>query len=278
MQVDSIIPKRSLPRTVYASTSESAWVATDTFENYAQRKGHPVYSATDITYNFNSLGYRCCEFGKPPGLKLLAIGCSYVMGVGLPRQRLFHEVFAKKLSTAVGAEIVVWNLALPGAPNDYMSRMLHLAVPLLNPDFVFVNFTHAERREYFSKEGRWMPYVPGYEPYDRDARDVKYHLQSLSSQPDDDLNLFRNYRSIETLLHDRLWLFSTISSGGSYAGQLDRIASHIDFNRYAGALSDHDLARDWCHPGPLSHAVLAEGYWKRFIACDGLRIAAKRSS
>src|SRR5690349_9460907 len=95
-----LFPKGSLPPLPFLPAGQCVeWLnhTEDTKENYAKRRGHSIYGKHDITYCFNSLGYRSIEFNAKAETKVLAIGCSYVMGVGLRQQDLFHEVFAEKL-------------------------------------------------------------------------------------------------------------------------------------------------------------------------------------
>ena len=68
------------------------WLPTDTKENYEkliQDPGHREYFAKmgwdqpgAITYKFNSYGFRADEFNGGP--YMMALGCSYSIGIGLP--------------------------------------------------------------------------------------------------------------------------------------------------------------------------------------------------
>lgn len=166
----------------------------------------------------------------------------------------------------MGRGVVVWNLGLPGGSNDYITRILQLAVPLLDPDVVLVNFTHASRREYVSAQNEIIAYNPGWSPSDPISRDIKRHFLGLSSEHDDRLNVFRNYRAVEALLAGRSWLFST-----SDLCILNGVMPHVAPERYVGTLTDVDKARDCAHPGPRSHDELGEGYWKRFLELHARR-------
>jgi hypothetical protein len=261
-----LLPKNALPPISFLPPNgRLEWLACDSHEDYLKHGGHPVYGAKDVEYCFNSLGYRCPEFETKADLRIIAIGCSYVMGVGLPQPALFHELFAERLRAATSQSVVLWNLGLAGISNDYITRMLYLAVPYLDPHIVLINFTHANRREYVSIQGRWMQYTVGYVPPDRVGREIHKHFEALSSPFDDDLNLFRNYKAIESLLTHRFWLFSAINRS-----DFNRINSHAEFERYVGPLHEVDKARDWAHPGPKSHEALAECYWTHFCALNGV--------
>jgi hypothetical protein len=258
------LPKHSLPRLPFFPAGQTLeWLdhTEDSRESYRRRGGHPVYGEHDITYSFNSLGYRSVEFHVRADIRILAVGCSYVLGVGLPQQDLFHELFAARLGHATTKSIAAFNLSAPGASNDYISRMLQLAVPLLDPTLVLVNFTHKTRREYASIEGELLTYVPRYRPESPVVRNIYKHLAALTSPSDDDLNLFRNYKAIEALLTTRAWMFSSIHST-----EFEGIEEHVARAHYVGSMPQADRARDGCHPGPKSHQKLADAYWERFVA------------
>lgn len=228
-------------------------------------------------YSFNASGYRCAPFAPVEGVRVVAIGCSYVFGIGLPADALFPALFGEALRESLSRPVTVWNLALPGTSNDYIARLLHLAVPALDPHLVLVNFTHADRREYAASDGALMPVCTGWHPPGRVGQDVKAHFEALTSEVDDDLNLFRNYKSVASLLAGRAWLWSAIAHPLKDAtaeetrwGPFVRIRRHVDPEHYAGTLGRLDLARDGSHPGPASHRDLAARYLER---CRALKYA-----
>jgi hypothetical protein len=260
---DDWLPRNRLPPTYFPKSTQLDWFDMDTFENFKARSGHPIYGEHDIQYSFNALGYRSPEFEHLADVRVIAVGCSYVMGVGLPQNALFHYQFGERLQAHSGRSVVVWNLGSVGASNDYIARMLQLAVPVLDPHILLVNFTHASRREYVSVQNRLVPYNPGWEPHDLVNRAIKKQFLGLSSPYDDRVNLFRNYRAIEPLLCNRCWLFSS-----SDPEALAEIAEHVDKSRYVGVLGSVDKARDGAHPGPQSHTDLALLYWNRFLTLN----------
>jgi hypothetical protein len=254
------LPTGGLPPTRFPRSVEVEWFDMDSAEAYRANGGHPRYGPHDISYRFNALGYRSPEFQHTADIRVVAVGCSYVLGVALPEDALFHHYFAERLCAHSGRRAVVWNLGYAGASNDYITRILQLAVPFLDPNVVLINFTHASRREYVSAQNEVVPYNPGWSPADPVSRRIKRHLLALSSAPDDRLNVFRNYRAVEALLTGRCWLFST-----SDLTVLDGVMPHVAPERYVGTLTDTDRARDGLHPGPRSHAELGESYWKRLL-------------
>ncbi len=253
----SFLPKDGIPPLPGFAGQTLRWLDTDSPERFRE-EGHEVYGDGDIEYRFNSLGYRGAEFAEKADIRIVAAGCSYVLGVGLPAEALFQERFAMRLR-AGGRSVVVWNLGAQGASNDYINRILQLAVPHLDPHVVLVNFTHPSRREYVSVQNQLVRYYPDWRPPNLVARAIKRQFDALSSSQDDCLNFFRNYRGIAGLLRDRCWLFTTVEPLGELAG-------HVEAERYAGVLEPVDRARDDVHPGPASHAALAKRYWKWYQA------------
>jgi hypothetical protein len=82
------------------------WLPTDTKESYEkliQDPEHLAYFVEQgwdqpgaITYRFNSHGFRADEFDGGP--YMLALGCSFTIGIGLPDQ----DTWARQTATALG--------------------------------------------------------------------------------------------------------------------------------------------------------------------------------
>jgi hypothetical protein len=267
LNLTDLLPLSGVPRSGAPENYEEPWCGTDNLADYRKRKGHPLYGENDIVYRYNSRGYRCPEFDIEAQVRVVSIGCSYTFGMGVPQNATFHELFADRLRLELGCTVVNWNLGRPGASNDYISRVLQLATSELKPDLVLILFSHLERREYVTARGHWWSYNPAYQPAEPAIREVFAHFGALSSALDDELNFFRNYKSIESLLGDRLWLFSLLDDPSSWRVVL----GHLDCAHQAVAgVRRLDKARDNAHFGPRSHALLYEGFWDKFVEGRGL--------
>jgi hypothetical protein len=256
-----LLPVSGIPHSGYPESREERWCGQDNLENYRRHGGHPLYGEDDIRYRYNAQGYRCPEFDEEAEIRMISIGCSFAVGVGIPQEAAFHERFARRLRLELGATVVNWNLSRSGASNDYIARVLHLAVPRLNPDLVLVLFTYLDRREYMTADDRQLSYLPQV-TLEHPARS---HLEALSSAYDDQLNFFRNYKSVESLLADRVWLFSM-----SKPSQAEPVAGHLDPSHRTADLRFVDKARDQGHPGPQSHELIANAFWTKFVETGGL--------
>ena len=160
------LPLSRLPRTNYPAGKEVHWLYDAEREKYRQTGGHPLYGEADMVYRFNSLGYRCPEFdrGRRPDRRhrlQLRPRPGAAAERGLPRG-VRREAEGRRVPED-GRRL---EPGLSGASNDYISRLLELAVPLLKPDVVLINFTHLARREYVTVTNKYVNYNPPYLPED----------------------------------------------------------------------------------------------------------------
>jgi hypothetical protein len=260
------IPVKSLPYSGYPKNVEEKWFQLDSEESYKVKGNYLLFDKIPISYKFNSFGYRCPEFTETAAIKILSIGCSYVLGLGLPSDLLFHEKFAKRLRDESSLSVVNWNLGQSGASNDYISRIANLAIPVLNPDIVLVNFTRFARREYVAPHRKLVRYSPTFFPPDPVAQEIYGHFFALSSPFDDEVNFYRNYKSIESLLRDRIWLYSFIARE-----EMEGFKEHLDHDRCVCSFEAVDKARDNLHPGIESHNLVYEKFWEKFVDLYGLQ-------
>lgn len=279
MDIRDLIPNDDMPMSGAPRSFLAAWWGMDSEEGFRERGGHPTFDENSVEYRFNSRGYRCPEFDEQADIRMVSIGCGYTAGEGLPKDAIFHERFAELLRRETGQTVVNWNLGEHGAGNDVIERVLHVAVPLLDPDIVLILFPDARQREYLSPMGLRVMFaqVP-VDPDPRVAEMTESYLGSgaaerkpildkmarSSAREDDDLRFFRSYKSIEALLADRCWLFGVTSERME---SLDAF-QHVDRRRHVGSMRVLDLSRDSLLPGPYSHELLCQGFWNTFERLD----------
>ena len=206
-----------------------------------------------VVYNHNNYGYRCPDFNELADVKILSLGCSWVYGMGLNKKHLYHEIVAKNIRKT-GKTVVNWNLGIGGKSNDYITRMLHIAMDKLNPNIVLINFTHLSRREYFSFEGDCIAYTPNLiknSHLPRKHRTCVKNLLNLTSDHDNFKNFWHNFQSVKAALQNTHWCYSFTDE------------PLLDDEHSAGRFLKLDLARDLIHPGIESHRVMAEIYWDK---------------
>ena len=125
------------------------WMPSDTqesFERMMQDPEHRAYFEEQgwdkpwaISYKLNSHGFRCEEFGNDR--HLIALGCSYTMGIGLPVESIWPSLVGQALNLPVA------NLSWGGSSVDTSFRLLRYWIRELNPRAVMILIPPKERLE-----------------------------------------------------------------------------------------------------------------------------------
>lgn len=290
-----LFSKEYLPFAVITKPhSQLQWFGTDTAERYKQEP-HPSLRPEDIIYSFNSRGYRCSEFSleepRKNTIKVVSIGASEVFGLGLPEDQSFPYLFSKLLEKDRGCSVINWNLGLCGASSDYNSRMLVSVLPALKPDIVLLVFPAALRREHLNDVGRLFLYPNSFSPnviqkikntleyrlFDPENANQNNAYKALSSDYDDQINLFKNYQVCESLCekYNTMWLFSTFRS--AFFCHIEHLLNTDHFvspgvtdirDNYLKNKEDPAIcwARDMGHPGILPNQETAKLFYERLKA------------
>ncbi len=274
--------------------AQMRWVGADTEKRYKVAP-HPLLRPEDVTYNFNSLGYRCPEFNldklEKKVISVVSIGASEVFGIGLPEDKTFPHQFAKLLEKETGYPVINWNLGMGGASSDYMSRTLFSALAVLKPDVVLFVLPPPRRREHINQAGRAHFYIntkTGINTLDK----LKTYLvdpghisqikanNALSSDFNDQINYFKNYLICQSICerHDVMWLFSFISN--KYMSHIDPLVKKehlvapglLELGLKHKDNPAEGLARDMGHPGIKPNQEMAELFLERLKALYSTRL------
>jgi hypothetical protein len=145
---------------IHYAGKELQWLPTDTKENFNQlikNPEHQEYFAQQgwlepgaITYKINSQGFRSDEFDYDVPC-IIALGCSYTVGIGLPHEVLWPTLIGKHLG------LQVYNLAWGGYSADSCFRMAEYWVPKLKPTVVFMLTPPLARIELIAEVGTVPP-------------------------------------------------------------------------------------------------------------------------
>jgi hypothetical protein len=245
---------------------------------------HPIFRKENITYQFNSHGYRCPEFSlrdqSHNAVNVVFFGCSVTFGMGLPEENTYPAVFTRLLQDYLGVPAINWNLGFNGASADSLSRNLISVISVLKPDIILLTFPPtAGRREYISDNGRFFPCQPRKltndfllaNIVDPELAAVYKANNKLFSQYNNALNLFKNYTVCESLC-DRGKIMR-LFAGCKYSlfddmKHLICKEKLIDYSIYPLAEKYQEnpaigLAQDMKHPGVQPNQELAEAFFTR---------------
>jgi hypothetical protein len=185
----------------------------------------------DLTYSFNSQGFRDDEFDQQPAT--LALGCSFTQGVGLkvdqcwPRQ--LENLLQKK----------VWNLGIGGMCLDTCYRLLEYWINHLNVDSVFCAVPPLPRYEVFSNN-EWLSVYPNGQIADWLEG---YHKNYLMFDENSQLNRSKNIRAMRDICFQH------------------NVPFYFDYLDNFYHFKNDTLARDLLHQGPPHQAKLAEDFF-----------------
>lgn len=226
------------------------WLPTDTkesFERLCQDPAHRAYFESlgwhlpgAITYKINSHGFRCDEFvkGEP---YLVALGCSFTNGIGLPLETIWPELVGKELGLKVA------NLSWGGSSADTCYRLAEYWVPELKPKLVVMFAPPQDRVELMLDEPsvrhlRNIPvdvYMPGSMISGANTDDFIKHW--FLNEENAWINQRKNIRAVKQL-----------------CAELDIPCIALKaFDFMVGAREDIGYARDAMHGGPEAHRRIA---------------------
>jgi hypothetical protein len=212
------------------------------YKAYIQSKGWDQPGA--ITYKFNSNAFRSEEF-DPAADNLVALGCSFTMGVGLPIQTVWPSLLGHALN------LHVCNLGWGGFAADSCFRMAEYWIPYLNPKLVVFLVPNKPRLEIIVNEniGETVTIMPtNFEDHPHLSGFIKHWFgQDENSR----LNNKKNQLAVEAICR-----------------QLDIPFLYYEAEPEMGKTSVVDHARDILHTGPTAHKIFIEkiinDYTKKF--------------
>lgn len=198
---------------------------------YFERQGWLVPGA--IQYQINSDGFRGQEF-QPGGV--LALGCSFTFGSGLPQHTLWPNLVANSLNTHAN------NLAWPGTAADTAFRLAEYWIPKLLPTLVCFLSPPRSRIELITlnHDSPTEVYMPMNElsGVAQDTFLKTWFVVDENAQ----INQRKNCLAITALCNKY---------------QIPCIIKHAD-QEMSRSREELEYARDYMHAGPRGHRLLAE--------------------
>jgi hypothetical protein len=233
------------------------WLPTDTKENYEkliQDPGHAKYFAElgwdqpgSITYRINSDGFRADEFDGGP--YMVALGCSYTAGIGLPDQATWPRLVATELGLTCA------NLAWGGYSADSCYRLAEYWVPELKPNYVCMLVPPLHRVELLLDTKTLLtPHFPvevfmPHSPNLLFSSDDQYLKHWFLNDENAMINQRKNVLAVRQLCAD-LDIPCTVY----------RAEDHMSWSR-----EEIGYARDYMHGGPKIHNELAKKFVEAYV-------------
>lgn len=230
----------------YAGTNHE-WLPTDTKESYErliQEPQHLAYFEQQgwtqpgaITYNINQDGFRSPAL-EPGTNCMIALGCSFTMGTGLPVSTTWPILVGQRLS------LKVYNLAWPGISADTCYRLARYWIAKLKPKAVAMLVPPRNRIELLMYQGCQPPaevFIPASQSRHFNPDDV-FLKNWWTNEQNGEINCEKNILAIKQICLDNeatfVWLFAD--------------------QEMCGSREELGYARDYMHAGPMGHRMVAE--------------------
>jgi lysophospholipase L1-like esterase len=222
------------------------WLPPDTQENFQRLMQDPKHQSyfsslgwdqpRAITYQLNSEGFRCEEFDTESDC-VVALGCSFTIGIGLPIDTVWSSLLGKKLN------LKVYNLAWGGSSADTCYRLARHWVPKLKPKLIAMLTPPRDRIELIMGNTTFpvevfMPMSKSKFFNENDMFFKHWWLNDENGQ----INSEKNLLAIQQLAANHNAKFVSLNVDE----EMTRSREEVGY------------ARDYMHAGPRGHELVAE--------------------
>lgn len=226
------------------------WLPTDTKESYDRMIQDPAHFSYfeqqgwnrpgAISYKINNHGFRCDEFELDQSC-MIALGCSFTVGIGLPVEIIWPSLLGQQL------DLKVYNLAWGGYSADTCYRLARYWIPKLKPKLVAMLAPPKHRIELLMDQGCdppaevFMPISKSKYLQGNFVNDI--FLQHWWLNDNNGLiNNEKNILAIKQLAFNHGARFLNLNADE----EMSRSREEVGY------------ARDYMHAGPVGHKLVAE--------------------
>lgn len=133
------------------------YIGARTREHFGTSRGghttntYGIDPSGEISYRFNSLGFRCGEFSPDAKKKVFFCGCSNTFCVGLNEKESWPARFTTRFAQhhdLAEADVCMMNFSQAGCSNKYISRTLISQASRHRPDLMVAQFTYVGRTDF----------------------------------------------------------------------------------------------------------------------------------
>lgn len=155
------------------------------------------WTRDNVSYTFNTDGFRSDEFTYEPSDSVVFLGCSLTMGTGVDLQ----SSWAYQVASSLGLRR--YNLGVGGGSADMCFRLAHHWIPRLRPKYVMMLTPRTGRMEIVM-EKNIIPCIPNmtYLPDDVMARISDYYNAWLSYPANAEMNQLKNVMGVQMICNN----------------------------------------------------------------------------
>ena len=250
-----IVPKTFLrklfpdkPQSIYGKTLE--WQPSDSNENYNSQDNS--YGPHDISYCYNSNGFRCDEFNIESSIRIVFLGCSMTEGIGIRKEETWAYQLLENIKQDTNKDIPYWNLGLGGCGCDSITRSLYHYHDKLKPQIVFGFFPEFRKETFsFRYSDDWTP-ITATIKNNKEIREnyLLWDIRNIAYENE------KNFSFIKIMLEKYNSIMIWQAWGEYYPYDFEyQIKTKFIFDK---------LARDKMHTGATNHKKFADAIYAEY--------------
>ena len=237
------------------------------------RNGENDYSKTDITYSFNSDGYRSDEFNTISELPILFAGCSFTDGVGLPLNHAWASILLDQIKGTSQRNIPLWNVANSGNSVDEVAASIYWHMEKYNQPlkYIVMLLPPMSRRSFMLEDDSVVEWHHP-EQVSESKRIVDRVFTDDHYQKHCSLHSLKLIDSVARI-HNTKIVYSTWNVPGWQLGDNSTEKNLVKTNfphwhcvPYPRVIFNTDFARDKVHPGKSMHLKIAASFWDKYFS------------
>ena len=194
---------KGIPRMPTAGIEEIRWLGSDNYPTF-RKNNSKNWTIDSVSYKFNSHGYRSAEMIKSEKFTIACFGCSTTLGIGVPVEETWPQLFLQKFKAKTNKDAEVLNFAWSAVSSDFISRTMYSVLPVIEPDLVLILLPTMHRYELYNDDGSTTNAFPQNE-YCRQFYEI-YDNEYWAKN-----NFLKNFNFIEMMInrYNIPWIFST---------------------------------------------------------------------
>ena len=241
----------------------------DKLISYKKQNNIFISDESEITYKFNSDGFRSEEFKKINGKSILTGGCSHTFGLGLSEDMSWPHLLNNNFFNYSLYNIGILGFTTPIIINNVFYFFKKYGIP----EYMFLNLPSINRKTYYDKDRKAICLT--HDPYFFDDQDalIKFFNKNNNHLYDTFINtciLIKNLENISDILNIKFKWFSwdeytqelyqqinfkhLIHKSNFYETTQDDKIKYRLFGKY------ETLAEDRWHPGTLQQFSWAKTF------------------
>lgn len=173
------------------------WCPSDSEDRFEQNVADPKqlarldkfgWTRDNVSYTFNSEGFRADEFTGGAHDSIVFLGCSLTIGIGMT----LEHTWAYKVASSLGLRR--YNLGVGGGGPDMCFRLAHHWIPRLRPKYVVMMTPHAGRMEVVLDDENRL-----YLPNMSSLLGHQFYMDWLSHPANADMNRLKSVMGIQMI-------------------------------------------------------------------------------